>query len=235
MVVLMIAVFIVVSRLGVWDAGMDGSDDSGVAALRDESTGTIPVATTTTVKETSVVPITSAVPTTSKAPTESTVVPNTNRPDTASPSLNLVAARTAFVPFPHRLVGLGMQLQCGWKTSTTMLVPGDYHQIRIPPPRNDEPMRLDIVQKRALQEGICLFPDKSRTVRLFSREQAQQCLANKTLLFAGHSEIADVFVGLADILLNGQDFVSTAMVRSGNATAAQETLLSTTRQVSRNG
>ena len=136
-----------------------------------------------------------------------------------------------FVPFPFRLLGFGRTLACEWKTSQSM-TDMDYRQFRIGPSQTtdnqqqqqqqttDEPNKnknekgnnshLDTVQQRALSEGLCVpiaqnqssVPVQSSSIRLFSSDEARQCLADKTLLFAGHREISDVYVGLAEIVLS---------------------------------
>ena len=102
---------------------------------------------------------------------------------------------TSFVPFPHRLVGIGRQLACEWKTIDS-LTETDLQLLLGP-----DASQLDDIQRQILSEGVCIPQDDRTRVRLFSREDTMRCLSQKTLLFAGHDGFADVFTGIGDLLL----------------------------------
>ena len=115
-----------------------------------------------------------------------------------------------FVPYPHRQLGLGMQLACSWKTRHSMtrdemetLVGRTTAswRTRLKRRRNNG---MDIVQSQALNEGVCLPVDNNvrDRIHLYSSNEAQRCLANKTVLVTGDDYSMELLVGLADILLN---------------------------------
>ena len=124
---------------------------------------------------------------------------------------------TLFVPHPHRSIGEGTTQACSWKTLQSMTqdelnsLVGRHHL--------DDRTGLDIVQTRALMEGVCLpLQDSAREkLHLFSTQEAKSCLRDKYMLFAGDSYTRELLVGLTDVLLGKPSRVSPADAEQRNS------------------
>ena len=124
---------------------------------------------------------------------------NDNDTDFDMPSLPFDDG-TSFVPYPHRLVGLGKQLSCEWKTAN-VLTENELTLLLGPRPAGKSHHEgLDELQQTMLRDGVCIPKDKRTFVRLFSRQSALRCLSGTTMLFGGHDSFADVYTGVAEIL-----------------------------------
>ena len=101
-----------------------------------------------------------------------------------------------FSPYPHREIGSGADLQCEWKTLET--ITGEETQSLL---GSMEP--TDLVQERALAEGICV-PTQAwvkQKLHIFSSNEARYCLNNRTVIMTGDSHNQELYIGLGDILL----------------------------------
>ena len=101
-----------------------------------------------------------------------------------------------FSPYPHRTVGSGTDFQCEWKTLETITTDETQSLLGSMEPK-------DLVQERALAEGICV-PIRAwvkQKLHIFSSNEARHCLNNRTVVMAGDSHNQELYIGLGDILL----------------------------------
>ena len=107
----------------------------------------------------------------------------------------LTASRIKFVPYPYRHLGAGDDdAQCTWETKD------------LP---KDSPEAFDLIQRAAYREGICVPSSKNHAkLHTFSSAQAIECLSptmqgrDIKVMISGDSYNRQLFIGLADILLN---------------------------------
>ena len=108
---------------------------------------------------------------------------------------NITSRVVKFVPYPYRHVGAGDEgAGCRWKT-------------RDIPNRRLE--AFDLIQRAAYREGICIPTfNKQVNLHVFSSQQAIECLSpaiqgrDIKVMISGDSYNRQLFIGLADILLN---------------------------------
>ena len=132
-----------------------------------------------------------------------------------------------FIPYPHRQIGVGKELQCVWKSRKSSNDAGGDKKKKMSKDgnrmTNQETSSLlfgtsptavtteeestttttDLVQEQALSEGVCLPMHKPIADRfhLFSTEQARQCLSHQTVIVSGDSFAHELYIGLGDVLL----------------------------------
>ena len=103
-----------------------------------------------------------------------------------------------FIPYPHKTLGSGIDLQCQWETRP---VAQDNNL-------SEETSSLDFTQRNAYTEGICIPPSLNDTLHIFSTAEAVECLSSGVqhrdikLLISGDSYMKQLYIGLVDILLS---------------------------------
>ena len=110
-------------------------------------------------------------------------------------SSTINSRRVKFVPYPYQNVRTGDEgAGCRWETRD------------IP---NDRFEAFDPIQRAAFREGMCIPTfNKQVNLRVFSSKQAKECLSpaiqgrDIKVMIAGDSYNRQLFIGLADILLN---------------------------------
>ncbi|KAL7533193.1 hypothetical protein ACHAWF_004378 [Thalassiosira exigua] len=117
-----------------------------------------------------------------------------------------ISRRVKFIPFPHRTLGSGDDVQCTWSTR----------------PVNASSSTYDTIQRAVFKEGMCMPPSKINQIHIFSTAEAIECLSptsqkhDVSVAVGGDSYTRQLFIGLADIVLgraNNVEILNAAMRR----------------------
>ena len=118
---------------------------------------------------------------------------NDSRYSSCISSTTVIDDGVKFIPFPHKVMGSGLDVACDWST-----------QANISAACNP---RADLIQRAALTEGVCLPGGRRSKLHIFSTAEAIECLSptiqnrNISVIITGDSYNIQLFIGLTDILL----------------------------------